>query len=417
MLTSFVLQIFLDRCVSRGSLTLVLSDGTTLRAGRGPPGIVVHLADDAAARELLLNPEMALGELYTDGRLTIENGSVHDLLDLLGRNIPNLSVPLVGALRHSLRERLQWLARQNSKSAARQNVERHYDLDNRIYPLFLDRDLQYSCAYFERADQSLEDAQFAKKRHIAAKLNIEPGLSVLDIGSGWGGMALYLAEVCGAQVRGITLSTEQLQVSLRRAHASSAERHLDFRLEDYRTVSGVFDRIVSIGMFEHVGLRDYDTFFCVLNRTLKDRGVALLHFIGRLDGTSPINPWFGKYIFPGSYLPALSEVTPAIERQGLVVTDIEVLRLHYADTLAAWRHRFLENWTKAAELLGQRFCRMWEFYLSAAEIGFLYGGLAVFQFQLAKRVDALPRTRSYIAAGEARLRAFEPHGRTCAGAQ
>jgi cyclopropane-fatty-acyl-phospholipid synthase len=385
-----------------------LPGGARLSAGDGTGRpLNVRLTDRRAALELVLNPEMALGELFTDGRLLVSGGSIYDLLDLIGNNLTNLEPPQVGWLRHSLRAAFNRWTLRNSERVARRNVVYHYDIDDRIYSLFLDSDRQYSCAYFESPDQDLEDAQRAKKRHIAAKLLVSPGMKVLDIGSGWGGLTLYLAEICGAAGTGLTLSAEQLKVATRRTHERGLSSRVNFRLQDYRATTDTFERIVSVGMFEHVGLRDYDTFFAVIRRSLKEDGVALLHSIGRLDGRSPTNPWFEKYIFPGSYVPSLAEVLPSIEKSGLIVTDIEILRLHYADTLRAWRTRFLSHRAEAAAAMGERFCRMWEFYLSAGEAGFRYGGLMVFQIQLARKLDAVPRTRNYIAETEERLRNLE----------
>ena len=332
---------------------------------------------------------------------------MYDLIDLLGRNLNGLTPPQFGRVRSVVRNTLGRWRMRNSKRRARANVQYHYDIDDRIYQLFLDSDRQYSCAYFEDAGQSLDEAQLAKKRHIAAKLLLEPGSSVLDIGSGWGGLALYLADVTGASVTGLTLSPEQLKVAQRRANERGLSSRVDFRLEDYRTPRDCFDRIVSVGMFEHVGLRDYDTYFDTVRRNLKDDGVALIHSIGRLDGRFATNPWFAKYIFPGSYIPSLAEVFPSIERSGLIVTDIEILRLHYADTLAAWRSRFLARRAEAAAVFDERFCRMWEFYLAAAEAGFRYGGLMVFQIQLTKTICAVPRVRSYMNEAEEKLRSRE----------
>jgi cyclopropane-fatty-acyl-phospholipid synthase len=277
-----------------------------------------------------------------------------------------------------------------------------------LYELFLDADRQYSCAYFEHPDQSLEDAQLAKKRHIAAKLVLEKGHRVLDIGCGWGGLALYLSQHCLTRVKGITLSEEQLTVARRRALENGISR-IDFRLQDYRAVTEQFDRIVSVGMFEHVGVGYYDSYFGKAAQLLADDGVMLLHSIGRMDGPGSANPWMDKYIFPGSYAPALSEVLPAIERAGLIVTDIEILRLHYAETLRAWRQHFLARRGEAKALYDERFCRMWEFYLACCEAAFRYSGLMVFQIQLAKSLNAVPLTRDYIAEREAQLRAKETH--------
>lgn len=402
------LQSLLNRCVQNGSLTLELPGGERLSAGDGSGlPLIVKLMDSSAGRELFFNPQMALGELFTDGRLNVSGGSIYDLLELLGRNLHSLTPPQFGRVRSVLRNTAgRWNLR-NSRRRARANVHYHYDIDDRIYALFLDSDRQYSCAYFEVPGQGLDAAQLAKKRHIAAKLLIKPEARVLDIGSGWGGLALYLADIAGANVTGLTLSPEQLKVAQRRASERGLSSHVEFRLEDYRALCDSFDRIVSVGMFEHVGLRDYDTYFEVVRRNLKDDGVALIHSIGRMDGRCAMNPWFAKYIFPGSYVPSLAEVLPAIERAGLIVTDVEILRLHYADTLSAWRSRFLARREEAAAVLDERFCRMWEFYLAAAEAGFRYGGLMVFQMQLAKTVDAVPRLRGYMSAEEEKLRSRE----------
>ncbi len=389
-------------------MTLELPGGERLSAGDGSGlPLTIRLLDSKAGTELFFNPQMALGELFTDGRLQVSGGSIYDLLELLGRNLNCLTPPQLGRLRSMVRNAFgRWTLR-NSRRRARVNVHYHYDIDDRIYELFLDPDRQYSCAYFETPGQSLDAAQLAKKRHIAAKLLIKPQAKILDIGCGWGGLALYLADIAGANVTGLTLSPEQLKVAQRRADERGLSSHIEFRLEDYRALNECFDRIVSVGMFEHVGLKDYDTYFDTVRRSLKHDGVALIHSIGRMDGRSATNPWFAKYIFPGSYLPTLAEVLPSIERAGLIVTDVEILRLHYADTLSAWRSRFMARRAEAAAVLDERFCRMWEFYLAAAEAGFRYGGLMVFQIQLAKTVDAVPRVRSYISAEEDKLRGRE----------
>jgi cyclopropane-fatty-acyl-phospholipid synthase len=264
--------------------------------------------------------------------------------------------------------------------------------------------LQYSCAYFEREGQTLEEAQLAKKRHLAAKLLVEEGRSVLDIGCGFGGMALYLAQIAGARATGVTLSQEQFAIASRRAAESGLAERVAFRLQDYRDVEERFDRIVSVGMFEHVGVAGFDEYFAKARSLLKDDGVMLLHAIGRSDGPGATNPWIKKYIFPGGYIPSLSEVTAAIERSGLYVTDIEILRLHYADTLKAWRERFLGRREEAKALYDERFCRMWEYYLAGSEVSFRIYGHMVFQIQLAKRQDVVPRTRDYIVEREAQLR-------------
>ena len=286
-------------------------------------------------------------------------------------------------------------------------MARHYDLDGRLYSLFLDADKQYSCAYFETPEATLDDAQLAKKRHLAAKLLIERGDRVLDIGSGWGGLGLYLAEMTGANVTGVTLSTEQLQVSNARAAEKNLARSAKFLLEDYRDIPGPFERIVSVGMFEHVGVDFYETYFRRCAELLTDDGVMVLHSIGRSDGPDVTNPWIAKYIFPGGYIPALSEVMPAIERAGLLVCDIEILRLHYAETLKAWRERFMARREEAVRLYDERFARMWEFYLASSEMSFRKQNMMNFQIQITKRQGIVPMTRDYIALEEAKLRGIE----------
>jgi cyclopropane-fatty-acyl-phospholipid synthase len=395
----------LDTVIRKGSLIVIKSDGNRLTFGAGGPTVIIKLHDRRALWELALHPDLKLGELYMDGRLTMGQGDVADLLDLL---TANLSAGKLGGLFKLLRRyrRLKRrLSQFNVRSRARRNVAHHYDLSGKLYDLFLDRDRQYSCAYFSEPGETLEDAQIAKKRHIAAKLRLDrPGLRVLDIGSGWGGLALDLARDSGADVLGITLSEEQLALARQRALKSGLAERCTFELEDYRNVEGPFDRIVSVGMFEHVGVSYYDTFFNKLHDLLTDDGVALLHTIGRSDGPGATNPWIAKYIFPGGYTPALSEILPVIERSGLIVTDVEVLRLHYADTLREWRRRFRARWREASELYDERFCRMWEFYLAGAEMGFRNDGLVVFQLQLARRVGSLPITRDYMLDTERTMR-------------
>jgi len=296
----------------------------------------------------------------------------------------------------------------NSERRARDNVHTHYDLSGGLYDLFLDKDRQYSCAYFEHDGQSLEDAQLAKKRHIAAKLLLEPGMSVLDIGCGWGGLALYLARTAGvAEVLGVTLSREQIARARRRAEALDLDRRATFALTDYRAVEGQFDRVVSVGMFEHVGLSNYEEFFRNCRQRLTPDGVMLLHTIGCSDAPSVTNPWITKYIFPGGHLPSLSDMLPAIERAGLIVTDIEVLRLHYAETLRAWRTAFMARRAEAVAMFDERFCRMWEYYLAMSEAAFRFEQVVIFQLQLARPGAAVPLTRDYIQAAEADLRVRE----------
>jgi cyclopropane-fatty-acyl-phospholipid synthase len=399
----------LGKLVRTGDLEVETADGVRHRFGDGTgPRIGARLTDRAGERELLTDPAFHLGELYMDGRLVVTEGSLYELLELGAKNLAVLEeLPWVKAIERA-RVLFRGLHQRNTRKRAKENVARHYDHDVRIYELFLDADRQYSCAYFERPGESLDDAQKAKKRHIAAKLLIGEGMSVLDIGCGFGGMALYLAGVGGAgKATGVTLSKEQIAVAKTRAERSGFAERLDFRLQDYRDVQETFDRIVSVGMFEHVGAARYDEFFQNVRRLLKDDGVMLLHSIGRNSVPGATNAWIRKHIFPGGYIPSLSEVLPAVERAGLYVTDIEILRLHYAETLNAWRERFMAHWNEAAKIEGERFCRMWEFYLAGSETSFRVDGHMVFQIQLAKRQTAVPLTRNYIAEGEEALRRKE----------
>lgn len=396
--------------VRRGSLTVRLPGERTLVFGdQGLPRVRIRFTDRRAVWALLRDPDLQLGELFMNERLRVEEGTVYELLELLLRDAKDVPVGPLVRLLDRWRMALRPLLQRNRPARSRANVAHHYDLDDRLYRLFLDSDRQYSCAYFETGDEDLEAAQLAKKRHIAAKLLVEPGQRVLDIGCGWGGLSRYLAEVAGAgHVSGITLSTEQCEAARRLGAASPAGARLAYRLEDYRATQGPFERIVSVGMFEHVGQGHHDAFFRQCRELLTEDGVMLLHFIGNSDVPDFNNPWIEKYIFPGGSLPSLSECTPAIERAGLVVTDIEVLRLHYARTLRLWRERFMARRDEALALYDERFCRMWEFYLSMSETAFRYQDIAIFQIQLARRQDAVPLTRHYIERREAALREREP---------
>lgn len=395
------LQSFLHNTVREGDLTLRLPGGRTLKLGDGSgPPLVARITSPMWAARIAAKPGLGVGEAYMDGGLVLEQGELADFIDLIGRNAKFKKRKKRGPFARWLRDRRR---EANHRRAARRNVAHHYDLSNELYRRFLDEDMQYSCAYFARPDMSLEEAQLAKKRHIAAKLALKPGHKVLDIGCGWGGMALTLAEETGAEVDGVTLSTEQLALARQRAEAKGLANRVHFSLTDYRDVPGPYDRIVSVGMFEHVGRPNYQAYFDGIARLLKDDGVALVHSIGRPEGPNVTNAWVAKYIFPGGYIPALSEVLPAIERAGLLVTDVEILRLHYAETLKNWRIRFAARRDEVAGMMDERFCRMWEFYLGISEMAFRHRGHFVFQVQLAKRVDALPITRDYMGEAEARL--------------
>ena len=331
-----------------------------------------------------------------EGDLTIESGSLYDFLEFMAQNLAAVGPSHL----MRLRERVGYLSRRfmqyNPVALARRHAAHHYDLTGALYELFLDPDRQYSCGYFMDPEEDLKTSQLHKKQHIAAKLLLKSGQKVLDIGSGWGGLAVYLAEVEDVDVTGLTLSHEQHKVAERRARDRGLGEQVRFHLRDYRQEYGEYDRIVSVGMFEHVGVPYYDAYFGAVRDRLKLDGVALVHTIGRADGPGVTNPFIRKYIFPGGYIPALSEVIPAIESVGLYITDVEVLRLHYAETLRAWRAKFLTNRDSAVNLYDERFCRMWEYYLAASEVSFRYLGLVVFQIQLAKRQDAVPLTRDYI---------------------
>jgi cyclopropane-fatty-acyl-phospholipid synthase len=402
------LRAYLRRLVRRGRLQVETADDVVETFGDGlGPLLGVKLLDREAERRLMLNPALALGELYMDGRLVVTKGGLYDVLELGARNLAELErQPWAKALNRA-RKAFRGLQQRNNRRRAKRNVASHYDLDQRLYNLFLDSDRQYSCAYFEYPGQSLDDAQTAKKRHIASKLLPKDGATALDIGCGFGGLGLYLAGVAGARVTGVTLSEEQFAVATDRARETGLADRVEFRLQDYRDVGERFDRIVSVGMFEHVGVNHYDEFFTKVRGLLKDDGVMMLHSIGRNSVPGVTNPWIRKYIFPGGYIPSLSEVLPAIERAGLYVTDIEILRLHYAETLRAWRERFMARRDEAAKLYDERFCRMWEFYLAGSETAFRIDAHMVFQIQLTKRQEVVSLTRDYIQEREAELRRRE----------
>jgi cyclopropane-fatty-acyl-phospholipid synthase len=398
-----LLDHLLKRFIVLGRLTVRWPDGEmTTYAGEPGPEALMALRDERTVRRLAFNPALAVGEAYMDGGLVAVDCTIHELLDVLITNLGSATAsdPVV-SLRTAISHLTRRFAQFNPAGRARRNVAHHYDLNGRLYSLFLDRDRQYSCAYFRHGDETLEEAQLAKKRHIAAKLRLDrPDLTVLDIGCGWGGMALSLARDYGARVTGITLSTEQLAEAQARARAEGLADRVDFELLDYRALHRRFDRIVSVGMFEHVGIGHYRTFFNAVKTSLAPDGVALLHAIGRNEVPGTTNPWITKYIFPGGYCPALSETLAAVEKAGLVTTDIEILRLHYAETLRHWRRRFAANRDAIMGLYDERFCRMFEFYLSCSELSFRRENQMVFQIQLARSQTVLPLTRDYMIEAE-----------------
>ncbi len=385
--------------VRTGALEVTFPDGAQRRYGAaGVAPVRIALTDPRLPARLLRSPELALGEAYMAGTLTIEGDDLHGLFSLLLANRRAGRPP--AALRLNLA--IRWLRRSldqfNPAGRARRRVAHHYDLNSRLYELFLDADRQYSCAYFRRPSDSLETAQAQKKALIARKLQLSPGMEVLDIGCGWGGLALTLAQEYGVRVTGITLSTEQLAVARARAEAAGLANRVQFHLTDYRAVEGRFDRVVSVGMFEHVGAQHYRAYFEGVARRLAPDGVALIHTIGRSGAPGTNSPWIERYIFPGGYVPALSEVAPRIEQAGLIACDVEVWRLHYAHTLRHWFDRFSAQAEAAARLYDARFVRMWRYYLAASEMTFRSGDQVVFQFQIAHRQDAVPLTRDYLAA-------------------
>lgn len=396
------LEVFLKKLMQVGRLHLTLPSGRVIEAGPGPGTFAVRLTDPALPRRLCLNPDMALGEGYMAGTILIENDDLRGFFKLLADNMfREEQLPLwqkpVGWARTVLRN----LSMINPAGRSKSNVAHHYDLSAEMYELFLDRDRQYSCAYWSREGMSLDEAQAAKKAHIARKLLIEPGMRVLDIGCGWGGMGLTLARDHGARVVGVTLSEEQLKVAQARARAEGLADRVEFRLMDYRHVEGPFDRIVSVGMFEHVGRPHYQTFFDKVRDLLTEDGVALIHTITQHGRPQAASSWILKYIFPGGYTPSLSEVVKPIETANLWVNDIEVLRLHYARTLSAWHDRFVANLDRLPAELDDRFRRMWRFYLLSMEMSFRDGRLMVHQYQLSRKNNVVPVTRDYLYRDDA----------------
>ncbi|PLT98028.1 SAM-dependent methyltransferase [Sinorhizobium medicae] len=399
---------FVSHHIKTGNLSIIYPSGRRASFGDGTGNpIALRIKNVRTLWSLMLNPELALGEAFMEGKLVVEEGCIYDVLELVFKNTSVYSLTGPAKLSRWLSGLRRRIHQHNPVGRARDNVAHHYDLDGSLYRLFLDSDSQYSCAYFENTDSSLEEAQLAKKRHLAAKLLIKPSQKVLDIGSGWGGLGLYLAEMTGANVTGVTLSEEQFAISNERAQGRNLASKAQFHLKDYRHLDERFDRIVSVGMFEHVGVGHYDEYFSRARSLLEPDGVMVLHSIGLSDGPSHTNPWMQKYIFPGGYIPALSEVLPVIERQGLIVCDIEILRLHYAETLKAWRERFMSRRQEAIALFDERFARMWEFYLASSESAFRHQGMMVFQIQVAREQTAVPLKRDYIQEAENRLREME----------
>ena len=411
MMMRQILDRLLKRMIQIDVLRVIWPDGEatvygTIPQCAGPPPPTIKLTDNKTIRAIVLNPGLAFGEGYMAETVVPQDCSIYQVLDVILTNLKAAGMAALPTMQGRIiaGTMVRRLGQINSAVRARRNVAHHYDLNGRLYSLFLDRDRQYSCAYFPRGDETLEEAQLAKKHHIAAKLKLDrPDLTVLDIGCGWGGMALTLARDYGARVTGITLSTEQLAEARARAEAEGLSDRVKFELLDYRAVRGSFDRVVSVGMFEHVGINHYGSFFKVVKQALKPDGIALLHTIGRSDGPGTTNAWIAKYIFPGGYSPALSELMTAIERSGLVATDVEVLRLHYAETLRHWRRRFAANRDAIAALYDERFCRMFEFYLAGSEMAFRQQDHVNFQVQITREQAAAPLARDYITDSERQM--------------
>jgi cyclopropane-fatty-acyl-phospholipid synthase len=400
----------LNRFVQNGRLTVIDHDGTknSFGSGEGGPEVTIRFTDPKVEREIFFNPELKAAEAYMDGRLLFEGGgTAYDLLYLFSVNRRGLgSHPVQQALRRAWKATRR-IHQANPLGKAAENVRSHYDHPAAFYALWLDERMAYSCAYFHSPDQSLEDAQVAKFRHIAAKLAIEPDMSVAEIGSGWGGLAIYLAKTCGARVTAINVSPEQLATSRAKAEEAGVTDRVTFVEKDYRELPGRFDRIVSVGMMEHVGVAHFDEYFSTIKRLLAPGGYALVHAIGRMSPPGSTAPFIRKYIFPGGYVPALSEVFASTERTGVWVADCEILRLHYYWTIKAWRERFTARRAEVVAMMGERFARMWEFYLAAVELGFLHGSNMVFQLLLAETRDAVPVIRDYMIDGERGLAAKE----------
>jgi len=402
-----LLAAWLQSVIKTGTIVLTDAYGRKHTIGNGSaPAVHVRLHDSTLHRRLVLNPAWWVGHAYMEGTLTIEEGDLRDLFAVSLKNRGFSAMRRRWLMSAKLENALSVFATINPVGVAARRVQQHYDLSRELYELFLDSDKQYSCAYFDESADDIERAQVRKKQHLASKLLLKSGQRVLDIGCGWGGLAMYLAEQYNVKVTGITISREQYDFAIAEVQRRGLEGHLDFALEDYRLAKGPYDRIVSVGMLEHVGPLHYSEYFRKIRDLLTDDGVALIHTIGRQPPPANINVWMRRNIFPGAYLPSLSQLAPVLENNDLWLCDFENLRLHYAWTLREWESHFQRNRSKVSELYDERFCRMWEFYLKGCEAGFLYSGMCVFQMQIAKQIDALPMTRDYMFREEQRLKSL-----------
>lgn len=400
---------FFSGFMHKGQLTITYPSGRTETYGQGPDRSHIRFADDEAMKAVARDPVLKIGEMYMDGRLTCEEGDIYDFITVTKRNGTRRAITPWAVMHHLRRAAIAGARRRTGVAQARRNISHHYDIDEQLYRLFLDSDMNYTCAYFEHDDQSLDDAQLAKQRHIAAKLLSRPGAKAIDVGCGWGGMGLYLSEVAGLDTTGVTLSAEQTRVATSRAEARGVADRCRFQNLDYREADGQYDHVVSIGMLEHVGLPQMDTFFQKVSDLLDKNGTAVIHSMGQTKPALYAQPFGEKYIFPGGYIPSLSQVLPSVERAGLLVRDVEILPLHYARTCRLWRERFMANMDKvlAIEGLDERFARMWEIYLAASEASFRHDRTFVFHLMLSKHQDRLPIRRDWLETEKDRLRTAE----------
>ena len=389
---------FLNKLIKNDGFVLIDADKNQYTIGKPQKKdpLKLKILDKNLHHKLLLHPDLYFGEAYTNGSVLIENGSLTEFLDIILKNVGRGEINFYSRVLNQLKGFYRSLTNFNLIKKSKQNVAHHYDISEKLYDLFLDKNRQYSCAYFKNEKETLEQAQENKMNHIIKKLNLKPNQRVLDIGSGWGTLAIEIAKKSKCEVVGITLSENQLKYSKQKAKELNLENQVDFRLIDYRQLNEKFDRIVSVGMFEHVGRKFYQTYFNTVSKLLYDNGVALIHTIGSSMPPRNPHPWITKYIFPGGYTPSLSEVSLPIEKSGLIVTDLEVLRMHYAYTLRNWKERFLSKKNEVLEMFDERFLRMWEFYLAGCEMAFKWGDQVVFQFQLTKKNNTIPNIRDYI---------------------
>ncbi len=389
---------FLSKIIKNDGFILIDYDSKKYEIGKPikENPIQIRLLDKSLNYKLLINPDLYFGEAYTNGSLVIENGTLTDFLEIAFKNIGREDINIYSKIFNKIRGTYRYFTNFNRIVNSKKNVSHHYDISEKLYDLFLDNKRQYSCAYFKNKNDSLDEAQTNKIDHIIKKLNIKPNQRVLDIGSGWGSLAIDIAKKTNASVTGITLSKNQFDYSNKKVKEMNLGNQVDFKLIDYRQLNEKFDRIVSVGMFEHVGRKFYKKYFDQVSKLLKDDGISLIHTIGSVNSPRDPQPWITKYIFPGGYTPSLSELAEPIEKSGLIISDMEVLRMHYSHTLRHWKERFLSRKQEVLEMFDEKFMRMWEFYLTSCEMAFKWGDQVVFQLQLTKNFTSAPNTRDYI---------------------